>query len=235
MANNRLDMDGPRAAAAVRDESSGALMLAALEELQWQMARRDEITGLPPSPDSDFIEKAGRGAPRRNEGGGIRISSEHCEANKMSTLRDKLNGFLVEAGIEKARAIRVVFDNGDTVLVVSQDNPALHRTDPIQKVETIQSAEAGLPLVTLQNVKIKIYQESGHKMPHIHIDYGRRKHVASFSIETGERIIKGTLSPKYDPDIRDWLSKHKDKVLTVLREMQAGRDPRSLIKELQGA
>lgn len=30
-------------------------------------------------------------------------------------------------------------------------------------------------LVKRQNMKIKIYQEKGHQLPHIHIDYGNKR------------------------------------------------------------
>jgi hypothetical protein len=54
-----------------------------------------------------------------------------------------------------------------------------------------------LLLVKLQDLKIKIYQERGHALPHVHIDYGKTHHIASFSISPAERI-EGSLSKKYD-------------------------------------
>lgn len=231
MANDRVHTDAPRAATDVGYQSSGALVQAVLEELQWQMARRDEITEVRPRSDSGSIEKGVIGEHIKNKVAWQ--SSERSEENEMSTLRDKLYGKLATIGIEEVSAIRVVFENGDTVFVSSQDDPALNRTDSIQNLTLLQSAKAAALVGRLQNMKIKIYQEIGHRRPHIHIDYGRDKHVASFSIETGERI-KGTLDPKYDSDIKGWLSKHKDKLLAVWREMQVGGNPTSLVAELRG-
>ncbi|SRR6266496_229918 len=232
MANDRVHTDAPRAATDVEYQSGGALVQDVLEELQWQMAQRDEISELRPPPDSASIETGVIGNPPKNEA--VRQLSERSKENKMSTVRDKLYGMLAARGIQEVSAIRVVFENGDTVLVSSQDDRALDRTDPIQNLKLFQSAEAAALVGRLQNIKIKIYQEMGHKMPHIHIDYGRQTHVASFSIETGERIIKGTLDPKYNTEIKGWLCKHKAKLLTVWRDMQVGGDPKSLISELLG-
>ncbi|ATC86219.1 DUF4160 domain-containing protein [Pseudoalteromonas arctica] len=47
-------------------------------------------------------------------------------------------------------------------------------------------------------MKIKIYQEKGHHLPHIHIDYGRQQHAASYAIETGERI-EGQAGMPHEP------------------------------------
>ena len=236
MANNPLGTDGPRAAANFGDGSSGALVQAALEELQWQMAQRDEITGLPPPSDRDVVEKAGGGSATKNKRGGIRLSSECSEANKMSTLRAKLNEFQTAQGIEEMSAIRVVFKNGETVLIESEDNPALDRTDPIQNVTLLQSAQAGALLASLQNISIRICPKEGHHpMPHIHIDYGKIRHVASFSIKTGERIIGDkTLPYRYDKDIKGWLSKHRDLLLKIWHESKAGGNPAPFIAELRG-
>jgi Domain of unknown function (DUF4160) len=55
-------------------------------------------------------------------------------------------------------------------------------------------------LVRRKNMSIKIYKEIGHHLPHIHIDYGKQHHVASYAIDSGLRIA-GSLSPKYDSDL----------------------------------
>jgi Domain of unknown function (DUF4160) len=54
-----------------------------------------------------------------------------------------------------------------------------------------------LLVIRLGPLKVKMYQEPGHNAPHVHIDYGPRSHVASYSINDGERLA-GTLDAKYD-------------------------------------
>ena len=88
-------------------------------------------------------------------------------------------------------------------------------------------------LVKRKNMKIKIYQEKGHHLPHIHIDYGKQRHAASYAIETGERI-EGWLSKKYDSDVSSWLDRNRDKVLEIWNALQAGTQHEPLVAELAG-
>jgi hypothetical protein len=88
-------------------------------------------------------------------------------------------------------------------------------------------------LVKRKNMKIKIYQEKGHHLPHIHIDYGKQQHAASYAIKTGERI-EGNLSKKYDDDVSNWLERNRAKVLEIWNAMQAGSQHEKLLAELAG-
>lgn len=88
-------------------------------------------------------------------------------------------------------------------------------------------------LAKRKNMKIKIYQERGHHLPHIHIDYGKQRHAASYAIESGERI-EGDLSKKYDSDVSSWLDRNRDKVLEIWNALQAGTQHEPLLAELAG-
>jgi hypothetical protein len=134
----------------IRYQSTGALIRAALEELQWQMALRDEITEQRPACDNSFVGKRVMQNSIHNNIEPHRQSADRSQKTKMSSLRDKLSEMLLACGIQEVSAIRVVFENGDTALVRSQDDPVLDRTDPIQKVTPIQSAQAGALLASLQ-------------------------------------------------------------------------------------
>jgi hypothetical protein len=90
-----------------------------------------------------------------------------------------------------------------------------------------------LLLLKLKELKIKMYQEAGHQMPHVHVDYGRRNHVASYSVNECKRLA-GTLDTKYDREILDWIAEHRDKLLEAWRIMQSGKDPSGVIGELAG-
>ncbi len=57
-------------------------------------------------------------------------------------------------------------------------------------------------LIKRDNIKIKMYQEKGHSRAHFHIDYGRVNHVASYAVDTGERL-DGNLDKKYDRAVKD--------------------------------
>jgi hypothetical protein len=88
-------------------------------------------------------------------------------------------------------------------------------------------------LVKRKNMKIKIYQEKGHSLPHIHIDYGTQHHVASYAIESGERI-EGNLARKYDSDVFNWLERNREKVLEIWNALQTGAPHEPLVAELSG-
>ena len=86
-------------------------------------------------------------------------------------------------------------------------------------------------LAKRKNMKIKIYQEKGHQLPHIHIDYGDQHHSASYTIESGERI-EGSLHKKYDVDISTWLDRNRSKVLEIWNALQLGAAYEPLLAEL---
>lgn len=88
-----------------------------------------------------------------------------------------------------------------------------------------------LLIVKLENIKIKIYQEQKHPLPHIHIDYANKNHVASFSIDPPNKI-KGEIERKYEKAITEWLTTNKEILLEIWASAQTGGNPDSLIAEL---
>jgi hypothetical protein len=84
-----------------------------------------------------------------------------------------------------------------------------------------------------RDLKIKMYRETGHYTPHVHVDYGRDHHVASYSIVEARRLA-GMLDGKYDRVVVDWIMKYRARLLDVWNTAQVGRDPRSLIAEISG-
>lgn len=88
-------------------------------------------------------------------------------------------------------------------------------------------------VLKLRNMKIKMYQETGHHSPHLHIDYGREHHVASYSIDDARRL-EGSLDTKYDREVVAWIAKHRGTLLQAWTALQSGQDPRTLIAEIAG-
>ena len=66
-------------------------------------------------------------------------------------------------------------------------------------------------VLKLNNLKIKMYQEKGHQSPHVHIDYGKQTHTASYSINTGELLV-GSMNRKYDKRIKEWVVNNQTKL-----------------------
>lgn len=81
------------------------------------------------------------------------------------------------------------------------------------------------------NIKVKIYQEKGHALPHVHIDYGKISHAASYSIDPPSRL-KGDVERPIDAFVVAWLKKHKEHLLELWVKLQAGEAVDQLLLEL---
>lgn len=89
-------------------------------------------------------------------------------------------------------------------------------------------------VIRLERLKLKMYQEKGHSLPHLHVDYGRDHHVASYSIDPAARL-EGTLHRKYDYPVFRWIESHKDKLLELWGTLQTGGTPDLLLAELSAS
>jgi Domain of unknown function (DUF4160) len=63
---------------------------------------------------------------------------------------------------------------------------------------------------------------------HIHIDYGNQFRVASYAIDTGERLA-GNLDRKYDKQVKAWITSYRDPLFEAWTTMQAGHKPEDTI------
>jgi hypothetical protein len=88
-------------------------------------------------------------------------------------------------------------------------------------------------VLRLQHLKVKMYQEMGHKTPHLHVDYGTERHMASYAIEDGARLA-GELDSKYDRTIAAWIAERRAQLLDTWNALQQGEDASVLIGELRG-
>ncbi|WP_373883704.1 DUF4160 domain-containing protein [Acinetobacter pittii] len=86
-------------------------------------------------------------------------------------------------------------------------------------------------LIKLKSLKIKMYQERSHNMPHIHIDYNNRNHIASYAIHDGKKI-EGSLEKKYDKTISDWILKNQNDLMEIWTKLQDGENPEVIIGNL---
>ncbi len=94
------------------------------------------------------------------------------------------------------------------------------------------SAGMSFLVLKLDNLKIKMYQETQHANPHVHIDYGKNTHVASYCIKSGERLV-GELSRKYDKTISSWVLSNQPKLNNLWQQAQLGRDTSKIIAEIR--
>lgn len=105
----------------------------------------------------------------------------------------------------------------------------------IDMLSAPSSGSRGLQFLVkkLGNIKIKMYQETGHSMPHIHIDYGHNNHMASYDINNGNRLA-GNLNKKYDKKIRAWVEKNQAELVSLWNNAQDGNNVEMLIAEIKG-
>ncbi|MEA1927067.1 MAG: DUF4160 domain-containing protein [Candidatus Auribacterota bacterium] len=89
-------------------------------------------------------------------------------------------------------------------------------------------------VLKFQNIKIKMYQEIGHKRPHIHIDYGNTNHVASYAVDNSSRI-SGNLDKKYDKKIKNWINNNRRMLIHLWEQANSGKDIKELLIGLKNA
>jgi hypothetical protein len=85
----------------------------------------------------------------------------------------------------------------------------------------------------LQRLKLKMYQEPGHALPHLHVDYGKENHTASYAIDP-PRLLVGGLRPREETVVLTWIGAHKDQLLAAWRSFQDGNPNSALLAELRG-
>ena len=94
------------------------------------------------------------------------------------------------------------------------------------------SSGMGFLVLKLESIKIKMYQEPGHKLAHIHIDYGTDIHTASYSIKPPERL-EGNLNKKYNKEIISWVAKNESALMQLWSECQKGNEVENIIAKIQ--
>ena len=81
-------------------------------------------------------------------------------------------------------------------------------------------------------IKLRMDGTSNHNRPHIHIDYGKELHAASYAIDSGERLV-GTLNRKYDERIRVWIHENQEKLIEIWSRIHTGKCVRYIVAELK--
>ena len=121
--------------------------------------------------------------------------------------------------------------NLETELADLQD--ALANTDLSDALRRMNDDQGLIYLLVKirQPIRIKIDGNRNHKRPHIHIDYGRKFHAATYAIDTGERLVGDR---KYDYEVFEWIGKNRPKLMQAWELVQAGKDATPIACELRG-
>jgi hypothetical protein len=91
-----------------------------------------------------------------------------------------------------------------------------------------------LIVIVLKDIKIRMDGNKNHKRPHVHVEYGKDYHAASYSIDTGERLA-GNLASRYDRLVADWIASCRPKLLELWKFTQESKNTNALISELRAA
>ena len=81
-------------------------------------------------------------------------------------------------------------------------------------------------------LKIKMDGNRNHERPHLHLDYHRNKHMASYAIDNGDLLAGNGM---YSSVVRPWIAKHHVKLTQVWDGIRgSGADP-VIVAALRGS
>lgn len=90
----------------------------------------------------------------------------------------------------------------------------------------------GLQLMKLQDLKIKMYKEVKHSLPHVHIDIGKSNHDSSFGISPAELLV-GEISKRHEKVIIAFIERNRDILLQIWAGLKDGGDVTELVVEVR--
>jgi len=118
---------------------------------------------------------------------------------------------------------------------------ALSELQDMMAVEDVNEVARRMPISLVALIvkrhdllTLRIDANGNHKRPHLHIDYGKQYHTASYAIDNGERLI-GTLTRRYDNLVRSWINTNRTLLMTVWGQVAAGLDATALALTLAGS
>ena len=91
----------------------------------------------------------------------------------------------------------------------------LARVDLLTRPSRSSGESLEFLILKRDNLKLKIYQEPGHNLPDIHVDYGKTPHAASYAIDPAARLA-GSLANKYDRSVLTWINENKPALFGAL-------------------
>ena len=93
--------------------------------------------------------------------------------------------------------------------------------------------QLGLLVMKFERIKVQMFQEPNHGRPHIHIDYGKFRHVASFALDDGD-LLAGSLDNASTKVLRAFIEESRTQLETIWHELQEGGDAQAAVAELLG-
>ncbi|THD81063.1 DUF4160 domain-containing protein [Aliigemmobacter aestuarii] len=96
------------------------------------------------------------------------------------------------------------------------------------------SSSSGIEFLVkkLEPLQIRMDGDRNHGRAHVHINYLKQYHVASYAIDDGTRLA-GNLSSKYDRVIKTWIADNRKVLLELWHKVQSGESPEGLALKLK--
>ena len=91
----------------------------------------------------------------------------------------------------------------------------------------------GLIVKKYENLTIRLDANPNHRRPHLHIDYKKSHRVASYAIDTGERLAgKSTL---YDKAVTNWILANQDDLNFTWYDLRQSTANDVIVASLKGS
>jgi hypothetical protein len=87
-------------------------------------------------------------------------------------------------------------------------------------------------VIELKEITLRMDANKNHKRPHLHIQYGRKHHAASYAIDNGTRLA-GDLESRHDRITREWIGSHREKLLELWKVAQDGKRVDGIVAQLR--
>jgi hypothetical protein len=84
-----------------------------------------------------------------------------------------------------------------------------------------------------ENLTIRLDASTNHRRPHLHIDYKKNHHAASYAIDTGERLAGEPT--RYDKAIAKWILANQDDLNTTWYDLRQSSANDVIVASLNGS
>ncbi len=92
----------------------------------------------------------------------------------------------------------------------------------------------GLELLLKKHLELKIRMDANlnHFRAHLHIDYGKNRHIASYAIDNGE-LLAGKAT--YNSEVQPWIAEHRPNLLLVWKDLRGKGADETIVAELSAS
>lgn len=102
------------------------------------------------------------------------------------------------------------------------------------RIRTAPSDQLQILLLKTLRIKLRMDANLNHQRPHLHVDYGKNHHTASYALDNGKRLA-GNLPAKYDVAVKEWIENNRSALKKIWMMLRTGESPRHVIAELEGS